>query len=424
MPPTPRTSRPAPRPIQSDHGRANTLGLGKTELEAILESLDAEGAGKGTARRESSRLAFRINGVPLDITQPGGGQTRIHVAGRNLSRSGLGFLHSSYMHPGTTVTALLPHRNLGPQKIEGTLVRCRHVTRHIHDCGVRFKQPINLRDYMDLDAQTQAFSCEKVDAASLKGAVLIIAEYRIEASCIESMLLDTALDVSVADNLVDGFDLAVKGADLILCDYAFQSGSGTAFIDKARSAGVRCPILIMSADASPQVAAAVRDAHATGFLPKPIEKSTLLRALAEFMLSSGRADTETGHVMTTLPADSPLLGLAEKFVEDLKKVAGEVESLAKADDVEAIRRQVLRVAGAAPALGFDPVARLGNDLLKALAATMAVSESLVQLNTFVSVCRSAQRRPPGEAPPAKPDAAPAPAGAPAPAAKPHAPAGH
>ncbi|MBY0260799.1 MAG: hypothetical protein K2Q20_00545, partial [Phycisphaerales bacterium] len=80
MPPIPSKSKSAARPIQSDHGRANTLGLGKAELDAILESLDAPTAGSQSVRRESARLAFRVNGVPLEITQPGGGQTKIFVA--------------------------------------------------------------------------------------------------------------------------------------------------------------------------------------------------------------------------------------------------------------------------------------------------------------------------------------------------------
>lgn len=407
MPPIPSKSKSTARPIQSDHGRANTLGLGKAELDAILESLDAPLAGSQSVRRESARLPFRVNGVPLEITQPGGGQTKIFVAGRNLSRSGLGFLHSSYMHPGTQVTTLLPHKNLGMQKIEGVLVRCRHVTRHIHDCGVRFKEAINLRDYIDMESQSQAFSCEKVDPSALKGTLLVIAEYRIEASCIESMLTDTMLDVSVATTLNDGFEYAVKGADLILCDHAFEAGSGLEFIDKVRSAGVRCPILIMSADTSPQVTAAVRDAHATGFLAKPLQKDLLLRALAEFMLGTPGREVEGHHVSTSLPANSPLLTLADKFVEDLKACAAEVEGLAKQNDVEAIRRRVLRISGAAPALGFDPVAKLGQNLLKALAATMAVEESLVQLNTFISMCRSAHKRPPSEPAPIAVEPAPA-----------------
>jgi len=396
MPPIPTKSKAPRRPIHSDHGRANTLGLGKTELDTILESLDAPTAGAQSVRRESARLQFRINGVPLEITQPGGGQTKILVAGRNLSRSGLGFLHSSYMHPGTQVTTILPHKNMGLQRIDGVLVRCRHVTRHIHDCGVRFKEPINLRDYIDMESQSQAFSCEKVDPTALKGTLLVIAEYRIEASCIESMLTETRLDVCLTPDLTEGFEYAVKGADLILCDHAFEGGSGLEFIEKVRSAGVRCPILIMSADTSPQVTAAVRDAHATGFLAKPIQKDLLLRALAEFMLGTAGRDVEGPHVSTSLPANSPLLILAEKFVDDLKTCATLVETLAKKNDVEAIRRQVLRISGAAPALGFDPVAKLGQNLLKALAATMAVEESLVQLNTFVSMCRSAHKRPPSE----------------------------
>ena len=48
----------------------------------------------------------------------------------------LGFLHSSFLHTGTRVAATLVSRTGDAVRFPGKVVRCAHVTRHIHDVGV------------------------------------------------------------------------------------------------------------------------------------------------------------------------------------------------------------------------------------------------------------------------------------------------
>ncbi len=372
-------------------GRQNSIGLTRAELDLLHESMDREQSGKGAQRRESSRIAFHETPVAIDIVQPGGGQTSICVAARNLSRSGMGFLHSAYLHVGTTIVIFLDHRQTGPQKIRGTVVRCRHVTRHIHDIGIKFDKPINLRDFVQLDTLSQSFSCENVDPSKLKGVVLIIAEYRIETACVQSMLTETGMDFLTAQTIEEGLSQARKGVDIIVCDYQFDQGNGLDFLKSARQSGVRCPIIIMSADRSPEARDAIRKANAAGFLAKPLDKDTLMRALAEFLLVSGsRADSAT-VLYTSLPPNSPMRALANDFVNDLRVIGGEIEECAKAKDIAGIRKRCLRVAGPAPSLGFEPIAKLASSLITALDSTMSIDESIVPLNTFIQTCKSVRR---------------------------------
>ena len=150
----PGPSRSKTPPLPST-GRANTLGMTSVELEAIYEQLDS-GTGDSSHRRQSSRLSFRQPSVGVEIIQPGGGQTQITVACRNLSRTGLGFLHSSYVHVGTRVVLTLTHRTALRVRVAAKVMRCRHVTRTVHDVGVMFDEPINVRDFMELDKPVAA----------------------------------------------------------------------------------------------------------------------------------------------------------------------------------------------------------------------------------------------------------------------------
>lgn len=393
-------------------GRTNSLNMTRTELESVLDALDTDAPGAANAKRQSARMAFRATGIQLEIAQPGG-QTRITVACRNLSRDGLGFLHSSYLHVNTPVMVTLPHRTLGSVKVEGTLVRCRHVKRHIHDIGVRFKSQLNLRDFLEIDTLAQAFSCEKVDPTQVKGVLLIVAEYKIERGYIQSMLRETSMDFLSASTIAEGVATACKGCDIIVCDDTFETGSGAEFISKARESGVRCPIIIMSADRSPEGRARLRAANASGFIEKPIVADLLLRAMAEFLVVPGADAADMNPLTSTLPFNSPLAALADDFVGDLRACADDVEKLAKSGDVATLRKKVLRVAGAAPALGFEPIAKLGHALLANIDVAKSLAEATVAINTFVATCRAVRKRPSNATPAATPAANPAQA-APAP----------
>jgi CheY-like chemotaxis protein/HPt (histidine-containing phosphotransfer) domain-containing protein len=385
-------------------GRANTLGLSSQQLDVIYDQLDAPGA-DSNHRRQSSRLAFRQPSIGVEINQPGGGQTHIHVACRNLSRTGLGFLHSSYVHVGTRIILTLAHQTTAPVRIHAKVMRCRHVTRNVHDVGVMFDEPINVRDYMEMDPLNQTFTCEMVEPAQLKGSLLIVAEYKIEQACVRSMLGETSLDFWIAASIQAGLEQARKGVSLILCDDAFEQGSGDDLILAARKAGVRAPIILMSADTSEQGLARIRRAKADAFLAKPLQKDLLLRAIAEFLLMNGDKSESSNPFFSTLAADSPMRELANSFVEDLSSIAEQVEKLGTAQDITGIRRQALRIGGPASSLGFVPIATLAQKLVASLDMNKSFEQSVAALNSFVAACRGARKSSAPVPAPAKPEEA-------------------
>lgn len=394
MPTPPNNNRsPSAVPPRAPNtgGRENSLGLNRAELDMLIDTLDREQTSKGSQRRESARIAFHEMPLELIIIQPGGGQTNIRVASRNLSRSGMGFLHSAYLHVGTSIIVSLEHRQTGQVSIRAKVVRCRHVTRHIHEIGVKFDTIINLRDYVQLDNLSQSFSCENVDPTQLKGSVLIVAEYKIEVACIQAILADSALTVLKAHSMDDAITEARTGVDIMLCDYQFENGTGLDFLKLARESGLRCPVIIMSADRSPEARNAIRKANADGFLAKPIEKDTLLRAIAEFLLVSGDRGDSAASLYSTLPATSPMRALADDFVEDLRVMGEEIAQCAQAKDIAGIRKRCLRIAGPAPSLGFESLAKLAGTVITSLDSTMSIEESLVPLNTFIQTCKSVRR---------------------------------
>lgn len=380
----------ANQPLQ--HRRINTLGLTRAELDAIYKMLEQPQAAGAAPRRNSARLEYHDESLPIDIVQPGGGQTHVLVACRNLSRNGLGFLHSSYLHVGTQVVVHLTNAANMPVRLRGSIVRCRHVTRHIHDVGVKFSTPLNVRDFVHLDSLSQTFSCENVDPSKLKGTLLIVAEYKIELACMQSMLRDTALEFLGAATIKDGLEQAVKGVDMVMCDHQLPDGTGIEFMRKIRDAGVGCPVVIMSADHTPEVRTTIRNASASGFLAKPLDRDTLLRAMAEFLLLSNEREGGQLQTYSTLPANSPLGDLANDFVNDLHTSAVTLDEAAKKGNLEDVRKICLRIAGSAPALGFEMISKAAIHVNRGLTETMSVEESMGRINTLIIACRSVRKR--------------------------------
>lgn len=396
----PKPGAPASAPKGPTKGRANTLGLNTNELNAVFDQLDGN-SGDTNLRRQSARLSFRQESIGVEIVQPGGGQTQILCACRNLSRTGLGLLHSSYIHVGTTVVLTLIHHDGSAVRVRARVVRCRHVTRHVHDVGVRFNEPINIRDFMSLDPLKQTFTCELVNPEHLKGTLLLVVEYKMEQACVQTMLKGTPMEVIVAASVEQGLECARKGVGIILCDDMFEKGSGVEFVQTARKQGVRCPIILMSADTSEGALDRFRKAEADAFLAKPLDQSRLLRAVAEFMLATGDKAESSGPMHSTLPDSSPMKALADDFVTDLHALADTIETLMAAGDAVGIRRQCLRIGGPATSLGYEPIAKMAATLVKTLDAAKTLDQCSMPLNTFMSVCRCARKAVPKPEPSAE-----------------------
>jgi CheY-like chemotaxis protein len=365
--------------------------MSAAELDVVHAELDGTAPAESAQRRQSARVSYRHDGILLEIVQPGGGQTTIRVACRNLSRTGLGFLHSSYLHIGTKVTAMLLHQTNRPVRVRAHVVRCRHVMRHIHEVGLMFDEPINVRDFIPPDPLNQTFTCEKVDPGQLTGTMLVVAEYKIEQACVQSLLDETALDFIYAKSVDEGIEAARKGVAIIVCDDAFEKGSGGEFIAKVRAAGVRSPIILMSTDISEQGLARIRKCEADAFLAKPLKKDLLHRAIAEFLLVGAGGSDSGSPVYSTLPSHSAMHDLASDFVEDLHKLAGQIEELAAQRDIKGIRKHCLRVGGPASSLGFEPIAGLASRLAGALNSEKEFDNAGAALSAFVSGCRSVRK---------------------------------
>ncbi len=278
-----RSTRPAP-----PAGRPNTLGLDRARLVPLLDRLDftwgPEDRGHNPPRRGFVRWPFRRETIELRLRHPGGSLATIRVACRNLSRTGMSVLHGAYVHPGTACTVLVPHPGPGAAPLEGRVVRCTHRSGLIHEVGIRFDRPIDVRRFIAQSPFSDAFCLESVDPSSLGGCVVYIDDSPSDHRIVRHLLRDTGVRLRAAETAREGLAMIEEGCDLILCGLRAADGPGLEVAKAARARGIRTPVIALVTEKTAPVRRAVIDVRADAVLQKPPQQALLLRAIGEFLI--------------------------------------------------------------------------------------------------------------------------------------------
>lgn len=131
------------------HGKntyVDSVRLTRTQFTEIFEDLElARREAPDSNRREGDRKhVSAIAGVLLEVEHPGGAAARFIVRPRNISRTGMGFIHGGYLYKGSKVTITLVMLDREMIVLRGTVMRCRHVKARIHEIGMRFAEPLSV----------------------------------------------------------------------------------------------------------------------------------------------------------------------------------------------------------------------------------------------------------------------------------------
>jgi CheY-like chemotaxis protein/HPt (histidine-containing phosphotransfer) domain-containing protein len=380
------TSKPVRNGRESPAGEpVNTIRMDSTRLEQFLHDRDVQTAQPdANPRRGFVRIPYRNVAVSLSLSHPGGTCTTFMVACRNLSSGGMGLLHCAYVHTGTRCRVELRETSGKARAVEGAVVRCAHVKGTIHEVGVKFDAPIDPRSFIELDPFSDRFSLESVDPETLRGVVLYIEDSTLDQAMVRHFFRQTQVQLVLASTLEEGLARAAAGGvDLILCNNNLGDVDGAGAIQRLRGVGVQAPILILTADAGPEVRAKLISAEADAFLMKPLQQNTLFRALAEFLtLNSGGAGFGS-----SLPEDHPNLGLLDTFVKEMLSYATQIEAALAAADHARAGVLCLQIAGSAPVMGFQKLADLANAARASLARSSACADSAVPLRALIAACQ-------------------------------------
>ncbi len=376
-------------PEESAGSRRNTIGLDLNGVRTLAGKLDAMDSGRPSdLRRDFVRWPFHRDRVRIQIDQPGGTQLLLKLACRNLSRGGVSLFHNSFLHENMRCVLWLPHPKRAEVGVFGTLVRCKHRGGMLHELGVRFDRPVDAREFVSLDADTELFSLERVNPEALSGSLLVVDPDEQDHRLFRHFLRATKIRLRVVSTQSEALAALREPTDLVFASLHLPDGSAVELISSVRAVGVRAPIVVITPDVSRKSRIEARAGACEGIIGKPLTCDRLLRAIAEFM--GDAAARGTGSATPMLQEDDPASEMVPEFIGQLQRSAGEIRAAIERDDAAECERVCMMIVGAAPALGFSSMVPSVERALQMLAWTRSARESAVVLADVVSACERAK----------------------------------
>ena len=133
------------------HVVLDTLRLSESQWRRCVDQLDEDEAQKTESvdQRQHKRLPHRdVAYLLMALVHPDGREQHFKVWTHDISRSGLGFLHGTYIHIDRKVCILLKHRSDGWVPLEAEVRRCDYVQDGIYQVGVEFDSLIDTDDFL------------------------------------------------------------------------------------------------------------------------------------------------------------------------------------------------------------------------------------------------------------------------------------
>lgn len=127
----------------------DTLRLSDHQLSTVIDQLvlrQSQQAPRSTESRAAVRVFFDSSKpVTLSTEQMGGHTIHYKVRVWNISSTGIAVLHGTFMHKNTKCMVHLPDQSGKIAELQAYVMRCRLVAGHIHEIGMRFLKPLELR---------------------------------------------------------------------------------------------------------------------------------------------------------------------------------------------------------------------------------------------------------------------------------------
>ncbi|GAB5496689.1 MAG: hypothetical protein Phyf2KO_17690 [Phycisphaerales bacterium] len=375
----------------SNSVRLNTIGLGPTEVEELLERMSLTSRSSGVDEFRAF-MRWPLQGVTAEFELEENGSYRgsLNLATRNISNSGISLLHSAFFYPGSRCRVTLPLREDPKVTVSllGVIMRCIHVEGVVHEIGIKFDTVIDSSRFVS-KLMTSQGRPEIAKPKNLSGRVLHIDSSAVDRKLIEYFLSLSKIQLVAADTIEKARSLVQEPFDLILCELVMPDGDGTSLIQWMRDQCISTPVAIHSATPANQVRDKIDHLEVQGFLPKPIDRTTLITAMTEFLSLPRNNERRESHPVLNLddPAVKQIVSLFRSEIDTL------IESLSdetlRADAMH-LYSVTLRLQGTAPTLGFTQLGKVAGRAAESLAATMSSEESAPQLDALLDCCRTAR----------------------------------
>jgi len=213
------------------------------------------------------------------------------LAARNISRGGVGLLHSNFIYPKTRVAVHLTVNGENPTPVRGVVLRCEHRGGVVHEIGVKFDREISIQQYLRPDISDCMQSFERVNPAELTGRALFIGSKHDFSPLSRAMVSETGLAYKFVPDTASARALDIHDYELLVILNDQDDCEGTEFVREMRDQGYKRPVILVGDIKEEFELQKVRACGADMLLPWPTTTESMLCAIGEYLLTDWTADT-------------------------------------------------------------------------------------------------------------------------------------
>ncbi len=356
----------------SDSNFTKTIRLDDTRIEAILEKLDASRAQQGEAHRNSARFSYRVKGSVIHMQMPGmASPAPFLVPTRDISATGLSFLHGGFVHLGTKCVVQLISTHGTWENVEAIVVFCEYRADMVHEVALKFKNPIDPGSY---------------SSSAIKTRILLVEDDSSFTRLAMALLKKLNVDVDHAENGKVAVAMASKNNyDAIMMDIEMPIMNGTDATKALREKGYNGVIVATTAMTQPEDKLRCLEAGCDRYIPKPYDID-VLRELIESL--------QQEPLLSSLAQDQTMIPLINAFVKELPKKMRAIEGAFAKEDKEKLAALCRNLKGEAGGYGFEPISGAAKKAESALIETAAqgnLSAAISELSNLCCLVRSATK---------------------------------
>jgi len=363
----------------------SSVRLTDAERRKLLDDVRSQRRPVEESHRAHERIEYNRSEVPLVVTHPNGEVARFLVCTRNISIGGLAFLHGGFLYPGCRCEITLPTVWGGKETLNGVIISCRHLQKHVHEFSVSFETLIDRRRFVTLPGERPLESeLDTSKIAALSGRVLFIDECRVNADLAQHHIKNSKVEMVAAESLEEGVEtLRSAPFDTVLLDLDNFEKTPAELIGEIREAGFKGPIVCASTTPESEAAESALEAGADEVASRPIAAIDLVRILTECLSGSSGA---AGPVQCQLESSPDTVALIENYLGYIETLAASLSEDIEKEDIEKVLKSCRVISQSAGGYGFPPLEQAANKAMLSLQDSKSVVESISELQRLQSVC--------------------------------------
>lgn len=345
-----------------------TIRLDDAAIDEIMKKLDDVVADVERDRRKTTRYTYNVKGCVIHLQPQGGGPpTSYLVPTRNISNTGMGFLHGSFIYPGSKCVVQLITMHGTWQNVPAEVVRCVYIVNGVHDIGLKFFQAIDASEFC-----AEAAPCR----------VLIVDDNPAILRLSETLLKSMNAEIDKAESGEAAIEHASERVyDVVLMDMDMPEIDGFETVKRLREKGYSGTIVAATGMTQPGDKEKCLEVGCNSYIPKPFGReqlSALLRSLRQEPLLSSFAQDRT------------MIPLIDGFVKELPTRIREIESAFAANDDDSLQAACRNLKGEAGSFGFEPISSAASEVENAVLANKPRADIKKSFSSLVRLCCQAR----------------------------------